>query len=230
MRRISRILPILLFVGTSSFSKLQQDDAKDPLYRRMDGFQLQNETVRDALAKFNMASELSMSVETILKENLSERNVEFPRFDLKIEGGRARDVLDRICALDSRFKWSRYKNTINVYPKSALAAGGRYFLNRKQRLVQFKNLSDPAQAVIRTVALLPGPLEQIAFSQVGGAGEFSVTWNPTFKNVTVRQVLDEIAEHLCSGCGWTFSGAKNFRVIRVHSKLLPEQKSAPRDK
>jgi len=166
-----------------------------------------------------------MSVEFMLKDKLVDPNVNYSRFTLRVEGGRLRDVLNRICNLDGQFTWSRYKDTINIYPKASWKSGDAYFLNRQFVDIEIKEISDPAQAVFQTVARLPGKLEQVAFIQTGGAAEFPRPWDLKLNEVTVRQAFDEIAMHIGKGHGWSLYGAKEFRIIRFHAKMLPEPKS-----
>jgi hypothetical protein len=66
---------------------------------RIEGFELQGETFLNALAKFNSETELSVSVELMLKEKVSDPNIEYRRLNSLIEGGPARNVIDRVCAL-----------------------------------------------------------------------------------------------------------------------------------
>jgi len=70
---------------------------------------------------------------------------------------------------------------------------------------------------------LPGPREQIAFSQAGGAPEFFKPFTAALHDVSVREAIDEVADHLGRGYGWTLFGAQNFRMIRFHAKLIPVQ-------
>ena len=198
---------------------------EDPLDRKVSAVQLEDETIADAFAKLNAETELSMSVEFMLKDKLVDPNVNYSRFTLRVEGGRLRDVLDRICDLDRQFTWSRYKDTINVYPKASWKSGDAYFLNRQFADIELKEVSDPAQAVFQTVARLPGKLEQVAFIQTGGAPEFPRPWDLKSNDVTVRQAFDEIAMHIGKGHGWSLYGAKESRIIRFHAKILPEPKS-----
>ncbi|HXN24688.1 MAG TPA: hypothetical protein VOA41_18295 [Candidatus Dormibacteraeota bacterium] len=222
MPPVSVILGLLFLVLPSALYGPQVDHKEDPLDRQIDSFQLHNETFLDAVARVNQLAEVSISIEFILKESGSAPNIQYPRFDSLIKGGSVKEVLDQVCALDGRFTWSSYKNTVNVFPQSSLHAGETYLLNRHLSRLEIKNVSDPAQAIFQTVGLLPPPHEQIAFMQTGGSGFYSKSLSITLTDVTVRQAFDEIAEHLGTGHGWTFSGAKNFRMIRFHASLLPQ--------
>ena len=82
-----------------------------------------------------------------------------------------------------------------------------------------RRVLDPAKGLFQAVASLPPPHEQVAFMQAGGAAEFAKPWNSSFSNLTVRQILDEIAEHIGKGRGWTLSGANDFRVVQFHLAL-----------
>jgi hypothetical protein len=44
-------------------------------------------------------------------------------------------------------------------------------------------------------------------------------WTVTLKDVTVREVLDQIAQQFGPSYGWQFYGAQNFRMITFHESL-----------
>jgi hypothetical protein len=221
----------MLFLAIVSLATSLQVGAQTPatalLDKKVSGFELRNETFFDGLAKVNAQTDLSIAIEFVLKDRISDRNITYPRLTARIQPGTVREALNQLCVLENQFTWSRYKNTINIYPASSSMLGEKYFMNRRLPRSIVAEISDPAEAIFRTVAVLPGPLEQIAFSQSGGAPGFSRPWSLSLDGLTVRQAFDEIAEHLGRGYGWTLGGAREFRVMRFHAKLLPEAKSLP---
>ncbi len=224
MRLLSPIAPIILFVGACVWGGHQEQRTEDSLDEKVDAFQLQDDTILDALGKFNSKTHYSVSVELILKNKLSDQNIENPRSNSLIETGTAKHVLDEICALDDRYTWAHYRNTINVYPRASLAAGDAYLMNRHLSDVSLKDIPSPDEAIFQTVARLSGPLEQIGFMQTGGPPGFPKPETFVWTGVTVRQAFDEVADRMGKGYGWTLGGAQEFRVLRFHAKLLPEER------
>jgi|SRR5208282_1288685 len=203
-------------LGSLLYARDVASQSNDPFNRKIAGFQLKNETVLDAMDKIAAQTELSMSVELTLRPKLTDREPDYPRFSQLVPPARLSDSLDLLCAMDRRFAWTRYKDTINIYPRPSAAAGESYFMNRKLPRVVLKQEFDPAQAVFQAINQLPGKKEQIAFMQAGGSPGFSSPWNVDFKGISVREFLDEVAQNLGKGYGWTLSGSEEFRVIRFH--------------
>ena len=220
MRKALMLIFILALPSGLAYRLPGQDP--DPLAQPVGGFDLQNQTVVDGLAKIRAPRQPAFSVEFPLKKDLNDRPLDNHLISAHINAGSLRNVLDQLIALDSRYTWSAYKRTINVYPQSVAAAGKNYLLNRKIAKFDFTKASDPSELIFKTVSLLPGTREQIAFLGTGPLGNFDNPWTATFANLSIREILDELAEHLCSDCGWTFGGADNFRVIQFHERLLPE--------
>lgn len=220
MPKAAYLLPLVAVLSFSSAVWAQDSGTPDDLGRKVDGFQLQDETFIDGLAKLNAQLDLSISIELRLKERLSDPNITDPRLTSPVPAGTVREVLDYLCALDRRFTWTLYKRTINVFPNDVSPIGDRYLMNRQ---LPDKNLeiSDAAGAIFSTIEALPALLEQIAFSQSGALPGFPRPWNLSLGGLTVRQALDELAEHMGVGYGWTLGGANEFRVVRFHAKLLP---------
>jgi hypothetical protein len=115
----------------------------------------------------------------------------------------------------------RNGNMVNALP-SALAKDPNYVLNRKIDEVTFRDVRQASDAVMNMVGQLPGPREQIAVLQVGVPLNFSEPWSETLKDVTLREVVNKIAQQLGPSYGWQFSGAKDFRMITFHEGLLPK--------
>jgi hypothetical protein len=207
---------ILISLGVVSQSSVP---ATDLLNQPVDGFELHAQTLIDGLAKIHAIREPSFSVEFYLKKEIGDPPLGDHLISGRIKAGTLRSVLDQLIALDGGHAWSIYKHTVNVYPQSAAIAGNNYFLNRKVLKFEFTSVTDPSQLILQTASSLPGPLEQIAWRGAGSLGRFESPWTDSFTNLSVREIFDEIAEHLCGGCGWTLTGAKNFRIVQFHGQL-----------
>ena len=206
-----------------SWCTISQSSASDSdlLSQPVNGFELQSQTLTDGLAEIHASRQPSFSVEFPLKKDLGDPPIDDHLISARISGGSLESVLNQLVALDDRFTWANYKHTVNVYLKSAAAAGNNYLMNRKIPKLEFASVTAPSDLVFKTVSLLPGPLEQVAIQGLGPLGSFERPWTATFTNLSLREVYDEIGEHLCDGCGWTLSGANNFRVVRFQARLVP---------
>jgi hypothetical protein len=224
-RLLISALLIASSLESSLSAQLQTGHAIDPIEQQIEGTELKNDTILDALAKINERTDMAISVELQLKANVSDPNPSYRRFTAVIPPGTVGAQINRICELDPKLKWSRYKNTINVYQRTPANAKDTYFVNRVVPNLTADDATDPKDIIFAALKRLPGPLEQIAFLQSGGEFQFAKPWSVSFANLTVREVLDEAAEHVGSGYGWTLSGADNFRVVQFHAKLLPPTKN-----
>jgi hypothetical protein len=224
------IIVFLILAATILFTpKIAPAQVPNPLAvmdKNVEAIELRDETFIDGLAKLNGQTNFGIAVELPLKERLSDTNIKYARLSSRVPRGTVREALNYLCSLDPRFAWSIYKNTINVYPRNAPEVGNKYFMNRRLSDTTLE-ISDPAQAIFRTIAALPGSLEQIAFSQSGALPGFPHPWNFSPEGLTLREAFDEIALHMGTGYGWTLGGANEFRVIRFHARLLPVSTSEP---
>ncbi len=220
MRRAVFLMLATAALVTSSVVVAQTPSPSSVTDRKVESFELRDETFIDGLAKLNEQVPLGLALELPLKERISDANVSYLRFNSSVPGGTVRGVLNYLCALDPHFGWSSYKNTINVYPLHAAGLGDKYFMNRRLSDTKIE-ISDLAQGIFKTIETLPGSPEQIAFSQSGALPGFSHAWTLSPDGLTLRQAFDEIALHMGAGYGWTLGGANEFRVIRFHAKLLP---------
>lgn len=127
-----------------------------------------------------------------------------------LEPGTIREVLDKLCSLDQAFTWTRIGNTANIVPR-AMLDDPRYLLNRRLEILSFKDVSNAQDAVLEMLGQLPGPREQVAILQSGIPLSFAHPWTATFRNVTVREVFDNIAQQFGPTYDWQFGGAADFR-------------------
>lgn len=63
------------------------------------------------------------------------------------------------------------------------------------------------------------PNENLYFLGIGGTQGFAKPWTASFRNITVRQALNRIAEQLGATYGWQIGGTANQRMIMFHYKL-----------
>jgi hypothetical protein len=191
---------------------------QDVFQQHSNGVRLEEQSILVGIATVTRSLGLPLSVEYPLTEKISQPGPKFRSVTATVPPGTVSQVLDALCNLDPTFTWIRNGNMVNAVSRS-LANDPHFFLNRKIDELTFENVRNVADALIKTTAQLPGPKEQIAIHQTGMSLDFAKPWTVTLKDVTVREVLDQIAEQFGSSYGWQFYGAQNFRMITFHESL-----------
>jgi hypothetical protein len=97
-----------------------------------------------------------------------------------------------------------------------------YLLNKEIAVLELKGVTDAQEAVFTVANQAPGQKQQIALLQSGRSLKFAKPWTVSFKNITVREAFDRIAEQFGATSGWQFGGAADFRVITFHDSISPK--------
>jgi len=192
---------------------------KEPLKQIVPSLELNQETILDGLAKLNQSTTgLGFSVELPLGQTISAQAPKLRSFEVVLPASTLGSVLDQLCHLDPTFAWQQSGSQINVFPR-ALEKDTRYLLNRKVEFLEFKYVPDAQAAVFQTVARLPAPKEQIAIMQSGAAVNFARPWTASFRDITVREAFNRIAQQIGTNYGWQFTGAADFRIVTFYARL-----------
>src|SRR5271165_1894746 len=140
------ILSLLATITISTLATPQTSSATrfDPLGQKIGSFVLTEETLGDALGKINRSFDVSISIEGVLSEAGTVKN---PKFTATIENRTLAEVLDWLCALDTRYSWMRDGNNVNLFPRSS-SNDSNYFFNRAVTNLRFENVRSVADAVI----------------------------------------------------------------------------------
>ena len=175
---------------------------------------LTNQTLFDGLAK--LSSEripLALGFEEVLKARFSDPPTPDPRFSVEPENKTVREILQSLCALDTRYTWSSDGDTANVYP-IAVRDDSTYLLNRRISRLHVEQITDIVQGLLAVAKQLPPPEEQIAQAQAGGDDSYPpVPWTAAFEDVTVRQAINRLAAHMGPRSAWLFQGSRDFRTF-----------------
>jgi hypothetical protein len=187
----------------------------DPLEQKVGSFELNDETVGDALARLNQSFDISISIEGVLPE---EGTVTNPELRAKIENRTLAEVLDRLCTLDPRYVWTRDGDSVNFIPRTRLN-DPTYFFNRILPELQLEQVRRVDDAAIAVVHQLGDPDENLIFMGIGGTQSFAEPWTASFSSITVRRALNRIARQLGPTYGWQIGGTTKARLIAFHYKL-----------
>jgi hypothetical protein len=216
---VARVAVLIILLTTMASSQGDRSST-DPFRQLVPGVELNDQDVIDGIAIVSHNTNLAVSVEFPLGATISSSAPSVRTFTANVQPGTVSEVLDRLCAFDPTFMWLRDGSTINVMPRSVVN-DPKYFLNRRIGQLTFHSLPGAQEAVFETAEQLPGPREQIAIRQVGMSLNFARPWSTTFKDVTVREVFDQIARQFGPTYGWQFSGAQDFRMITFHEGIGP---------
>ena len=199
----------------------------DVFQQRVGGLTLDGQTIVDAAAELSQSTPAAYSVEFELGKTIAEAAPPVRSLVAKVDAGTIPEVLDRLCELDATFTWKRVGNTANLFPRS-LEGNPNYLLNRRVAVLTLTNAPDAEKAIFEAVDQLPGPKEQIAVLQTGISLTFAKPWTATFKDITIREAFDQIAQQFGPTYGWQFGGATDFRIITFHQHLAAKPKGAAR--
>jgi hypothetical protein len=215
MRRMTRSTLMSLVLSLGSFGQTAGNlvPTGPPLDRKIQHFEVTDAILREGLVELasSHTSNLHLGFEEILRNNISDS----PRsrgghFSVHLENKTIHDILDALCAADPRYTWSSEGLSINIYP-SATSADSAYFLNRRLEHISFENVPDPDQALTPLAQQIRD--EQIGYTQYGGDVTYAKPWTVTFQNITVRQFINRIAEHIGFQSVWIWQGSRDERMF-----------------
>lgn len=229
MSRVSLVLSIGCLVAALIWPcvprtkpQTEGENSPDLLEQKIGRIVLANEFFVDGLAKINMqAHGVGFSIEFLPGSPPPPDS----RFTADKGPGILKDALDWLCGLDPRYTWKLKKRTVNIIPRDRLS-DPKYLFNRKLpalRFVDLRSANDTLDKIFRPVAR-----QGESVISLGDAGSFSKSWTATFENITVRDALDAVAEHLGEGHGWIVYGDDNTRLINFYDLLLTKAEAEKR--
>lgn len=221
-----------LAISWAGASAQQPPSAEAMLGAKIAHFELSGQTMHDGVSELSLQRiPLALGFEQTLNTTYSRRDVPAVRFDLRLQNATVRQVLDALCARDPRYTWSVDGRTINIYPVATI--GDRaYLLNRRIPLLKLVAITRPDQGLFALPKVLPPSDNQVAVAGIGGDDRYPPPpWTVTLDGLTVRQIVNRLAEHMGSRSVWILSGSKDFRAFFFNKYGLgpePRKDSGPR--
>ncbi len=177
-------------------------------------FDVTDGILRDGLSTLSLkqVQGLHLGFEEIIRERIQDD----PRsltshFSLHLQNKTVREIVAALCNADKRYTWSEDGSSVNVYPQQA-NGDPFYLLNMRIRRIVVTRVPDPDQAVTALSGLFPG--EQIGYFGPGlGDNSYSSPWTAAFENLSVRQFINRIAEHMGPRTSWVWEGGKSERMF-----------------
>jgi hypothetical protein len=208
--RFSVVLPVAMLCAIAAAQV--EPDINSVLNHRVAVFDLTDATVIDGFSKLSAEpiSGLHLGIEEILRARWSDLPTPSVKLSLKLQSATVRGILDALCERDNRYQWSADGATINVFPRDSLR-DTTFFLNKKIPQLELSGVPNPEQALTPLARLLPD--EQLGYAGVGGDSSYAPTWTTRFEDVTVRQFINRISEHIGPRGGWILNGSKDQRFF-----------------
>jgi hypothetical protein len=215
MKRLIAWALFTMLVGLSAVAQSAGTDAP-PLLRplldhRIPRFDVEDGTLLDGIAELSSEPiELHLGFEEIIRGRINDdRRTLSPHFSLHLQNSTVGEILEALCASDTRYTWLVDGLSINIYPTGE---GPAYLPNRKLGRISLMNVPDPDQALTPLSRLLPN--EQIGYFGPGlGDNQYAQPWTVAFEQVTVRQFANRLAEHMGARTSWVWAGGSDERMF-----------------
>ena len=207
MTKLARRLVALLCAAFISHCAAEGPSDRPALDFKVPAFEITGETLAEAISKLSAKSipNLHLGLEMILKDKESERLDRSIVFSLTVRDRTLRELLDLLCSSDFRYAWSSDGESVNVYPRDRVD-DSEYFLNRRIERLSVQNILDPDEVFGPLYKMFPQ--EPMGYSGFGD-NAYRKPLTAVFENMTVRQLLNRVAEHLGPQSIWVMHGVKN---------------------
>lgn len=182
--------------------------------KRIARFQVNDAIFREAVSELSLEKVpgLHLGFEEVIRGRIQDNpRAVAPHFSLQLQNKSIGQILDALCTVDSRYKWSEDGGTVNIYPRD-LEEDSSYLFNIRIDRLDLKDVPDPDQALTPLSKKIPD--QQVGYFGPGlGNNSYEKPWTTTFEDLTVRQFVNRIAEHMGSQTAWVWEGGKGERMF-----------------
>jgi hypothetical protein len=190
------------------------------LTRRIPHFELTNKTLVQGIAELtHLQADLHLGLEELPRAKITDPRDTSVRFSVILENKTVQEILDALCKRDERYTWSVDQRTINIYPV-LMSHDEEYFLNLRIESISLNDIPDPDQALTPLSRLMP--MKQIGYMGLGGDNSYPTKWSAAFNDLTVRQFINRIAEHMGNRGFWVYQGSQQerfFTFLKGHALI-----------
>ena len=181
---------------------------------KVESFDVTDAIMRDGLSELSLKKikNLHLGFEEIIREKIQDDpRAQSVHFSLHLVGKTVRQTIDAMCEADGRYTWSEDGDSINVYPR-ATRNDVSYLLNLRIQRIALNDIPDPNQGL--TPLSRDFPEQQVGYFGAGwGDNTYATPWTAVFENLTVRQFVNRIAEHMGPQTSWVWEGGKQERMF-----------------
>jgi hypothetical protein len=205
-----------VLVYTQGTARVDTGDnrAKPVLETTIAHFEVTDAIMRDGLSELTQKNKgpLHLGFEEIIRDRIQDD----PRtmnthFSLHLENRTIRQILEALCDSDSRYTWSEDGASVDIYPR-VTEKDPSYLLNLSIKRIDVSRVPDPDQALTPLSRLFPE--EQVGYFGPGlGDNSYTAPWTATFEQLTVRQFINRLAEHMGPRTSWVWEGGKQERMF-----------------
>jgi hypothetical protein len=183
-----------------------------PLDQKVAEFELKDSTLKDGIAELSSKpiGGLHLGIEEILREKMSDPEDRSVQSSMHLENETVRKILDALCRFDSRYTWSTDGSSINIYPR-AIVGNRSYLLNLQLQQITLTDISYPDEVFLPLHREFPK--EHLGYIQTGGDTSYLQPWTVILEHLTVRELINRVAEHLGPRSSWIFHGSKDERFF-----------------
>lgn len=222
---LSAFMLVRLFAPAPlSAQKPEPNNGKlDLLQQRIQEFSLKNQYFLEGVANLNsLASGLGFSVELILPPP-EVPQLTNPRFTATTSGVTLAEALDWLCTLEPQYTWSRDGTTINIFPRATVEEKNYYFTRKLSDLVfrEERNAYDAVEKVFKPVST---PKEAVI--QWTGVRDYQTPYSATFKDITVREALNRLVQHVAPTEGWMVFGNRETMLLTMYDYISARSSAA----
>jgi len=214
------LVSIILACAVSTFAQVPNSNqgvrvnAKSPLDIKISSFDVKDAILRDGLSELSLQNVegLHLGFEEIIRNKIQDDPRETsPHFSLHLQDKTVREILDELCRFDTHYAWSEEGATINVYPR-VTTDDSSYLLNLQIDKIVLTDVPDPNQTL--TPLSKQFPQQQVGYSgPTLGDNRYATTWTMVFENLTVRQFINRVAEHMGAQTSWVWQGGTQERMF-----------------
>ncbi|MFI5176281.1 MAG: hypothetical protein ACHQKY_15580 [Terriglobia bacterium] len=203
-------------VGLRGQGSKPNEATADLLQQPIQELSLENQRFMDGIVKLDtLVSGLGFSVEYILSPPRAPLPTD-PRFTTKITGVTLAEALEWLCKLDPRYTWSRDGTTINIFPRTSLEEKNYYFTRKLSHLV-FREERNAYDAVEKVLTPISSPKEAVL--TLKGVRDYQTPLSATFTNITVREALNRLIQHLSPTEGWMVFGNQEVMMLTAYDTI-----------
>lgn len=146
-----------------------------------------------------------------------------PRFTATTSGVTLAEALDWLCTLEPQYTWSRDGTTINIFPRATVEEKNYYFTRKLSDLVfrEERNAYDAVEKVFKPVST---PKEAVI--QWTGVRDYQTPYSATFKDITVREALNRLVQHVAPTEGWMVFGNRETMLLTMYDYISARSSAA----
>lgn len=180
----------------------------------LDRFDVSDAVFRDGISELSLkgVNGLHLGFEEIIRGNIAQDpRALSPHFELHLKEKTVREVLNKLCQADSRYIWSQEGSTVNIYPRVTMGDPS-YLFNQHIDRIMVTAAPDADHALSPLFKKFPE--QQIGYFGPGlGSDAYSKPWTVAFEDLTVRQFINRVAEHMGDQTSWVWEGGKQERMF-----------------